>query len=304
VLASLEAQDILEPWELVIVDNCSKWAIKDSGPLLPNNISTRVVREERLGLSYARCAGIKQASAELICFVDDDNILTPSYLSTAVRVARSEPKLGVFGGKAIGEFSSEPGGLIRYYLPFYGVRDMGEAELTGKGEVWEEAEPIGAGMVCRSIIANVFRQFVEDSDGACGLGRAGNSLLSGEDTLFSRLAFKLNYLVGYRPSLSLLHVVSSSRMTFGYLFRLMVAHGRTHVVLERLSGRPPQGPNRWLVAELVMRFLHRTKAPGLMEGIGHFWWDIGYFEQIREVSMEAQYAKAARVLAQIFATKR
>ena len=49
----------------------------------------------RFGLTYARLRGIKEASGDLLVFVDDDNVLDPDYLETVQRVAEEKPFLGV-----------------------------------------------------------------------------------------------------------------------------------------------------------------------------------------------------------------
>ena len=43
----------------------------------------RHVREDELGLTPARLRGVAEAVAELLVFVDDDNILDPDYLEQA-----------------------------------------------------------------------------------------------------------------------------------------------------------------------------------------------------------------------------
>src|SRR3954464_1117831 len=97
-LSALRAQT-LSPhvWELVLVDNLSREAL--SGRLdLAWHHNARVVREETLGLTRARLRGVKEASGEILVFVDDDNVLDPDFLETARRVADEKPFLGAWSG--------------------------------------------------------------------------------------------------------------------------------------------------------------------------------------------------------------
>ena len=88
----------------------------------------RVVREERLGLTFARLRGFAEAKGELIVMVDDDNVLAPDYLETAVRSAEDRPELGAFGGKCLPEFEHEPPEWLAARGKGLGLRDRGERE--------------------------------------------------------------------------------------------------------------------------------------------------------------------------------
>jgi hypothetical protein len=95
------------------------------------------VREEELGLTYARLRGFAEAKGKLIVMVDDDNVLAPDYLEAAVRIAQEQPALGAFGGKCLPEFEAEPEEWLASVRSGLGLRDLGEApqlfpEETGK----------------------------------------------------------------------------------------------------------------------------------------------------------------------------
>ena len=75
VLEALQAQTLsTNNWELLVVDNASENPVSAS-----HNISwhpnARHVREENLGLTRARLRGIAESKADLLVFVDDDNVL-------------------------------------------------------------------------------------------------------------------------------------------------------------------------------------------------------------------------------------
>jgi GT2 family glycosyltransferase len=60
--------------------------------------------------------------------VDDDNVLAPDYLETAVRSAEDRPELGAFGGKCLPEFEHEPPEWLAARGKGLGLRDRGERE--------------------------------------------------------------------------------------------------------------------------------------------------------------------------------
>ena len=85
-----------------------------------------MVREEKLGLTFARLRGFAEAKGELIVMVDDDNVLAPDYLETAVRIAHEHPTLGAFGGKCLPEFEVKPDSWLEARGKGLGLRDRGE----------------------------------------------------------------------------------------------------------------------------------------------------------------------------------
>src|SRR5262245_53584827 len=73
--------------EVVVVDNRSEtplaqmsW-VSDALVRIPG---ARLVREDSLGLSFARSRGFREAAGELIICFDDDNVPTPSYVESAM----------------------------------------------------------------------------------------------------------------------------------------------------------------------------------------------------------------------------
>ncbi|MBW6433731.1 glycosyltransferase [Actinoplanes hulinensis] len=84
-LAALAAQRYDGVWEVLVVDNGStddtatvalRWAGRLPG--------LRVIREDRLGVNYARNAGARVARGEILAFCDADDVATPSWLGELV----------------------------------------------------------------------------------------------------------------------------------------------------------------------------------------------------------------------------
>jgi hypothetical protein len=151
VLGALLQQTLpREQWEIIVIDNGScvplragagprdqeTKSLKDQktqGPQateidLSWHPQARVVREEMLGLTFARLRGFAESKGELIVMVDDDNLLAPDYLETAVRIAEKHPMLGAFGGKSLPEFEVEPPEWLQARGKGLGLRDRGERE--------------------------------------------------------------------------------------------------------------------------------------------------------------------------------
>src|SRR5689334_750738 len=79
VLDALRSQTLPpEAWELLVIDNASQVPLSRSLDISWHP-AARHILERELGVAYARRRGIKEASSELIVFVDDDNVLDKQY---------------------------------------------------------------------------------------------------------------------------------------------------------------------------------------------------------------------------------
>lgn len=280
VLAALSQQTLDRAlYEIIIVDN-------NSAPAIASARADRVIAEPRQGVSFARQTGVRAARAPLICFVDDDNVLDTHYLEAALAIAEREPQLGAFGGAAHADPETTPPRGFDYFLPFLGIREAGtgalNGPLTGPGDDWGPAEPIGAGMVLRRDIAEAYADYISATQAGEFLGRKGLGLLSGEDTLFVRMAARLGYQVGYRPALVMTHLIAGNRLTFAYLARLMEGHGQSRVILDAICGVAtiaPAHPAR----TLALNAARRLKGHGWARAYVFYFYDRGLFRQARTI---------------------
>lgn len=82
VLTALAAQDVDEPFEVIVVSDGSTDGtdeyLGDGGTPLP----VRVARQPNQGPGAARNRGVDLAAGELVVFIDDDVVATPSLLRT------------------------------------------------------------------------------------------------------------------------------------------------------------------------------------------------------------------------------
>src|SRR5471032_3009345 len=125
VLTALRGQTLpVEQWELVIIDNASQKPLTLANLDLSWHPHARVVREEELGTAAARVRGMREMVADAMVFVDDDNVLDPSYLAEALRIGREWPQLGVWGGSIIPEFEVQPPDYLKEFLSLLALREI------------------------------------------------------------------------------------------------------------------------------------------------------------------------------------
>lgn len=281
VLDSLEKQTLEKSkFEVILVDNNSSPPLNTNSMKNSENLPLRIIREPRQGLTFSRCAGIAEASANLLVFIDDDNHLDPDYLENAIKIAGKERHVGLYGGisRPVLESSIQP--WKKKVLSYLGVRNYGMEPITSFKEAWGEWEPIGAGMVSRRDVAKKFVQMIESTPIAGELGRKGKALFSAEDSLFARMATRLGYACSYQPILRLSHFMKNSRLKPFNLCRTLQGHGRSFVLLEKTLGKPIArvsfiGIWRILLGRLFLRIYRQ----GLRAGVVEWFWDLGFLQE-------------------------
>ena len=271
-LEALEKQSLpKDQWELLLIDNASKQPLVAGGekkrPELRDQRSddrdrrtevgdrrsddgdrrevgevylswhpnARIVREESLGLTVARLRGIAECRADLLVFVDDDNVLFSDYLEQCLKISDEWPMLGAWGGQQFPEFE---GGAPaeQWKVGFYtGTIDK---------NVWSNnydpaAVPIGAGMCIRKTVAEEYGRKAATDDLRRQLGRAGAVLNSGEDFDLAFTACDQGLGAGRFRNLKLQHLIPQSRLRDEYIENLCEGFGYSDAILKALRGEVP-----------------------------------------------------------------
>ncbi|MBV8809769.1 MAG: glycosyltransferase family 2 protein [Acidobacteriaceae bacterium] len=218
VLEGLRKQSLhMDQWELIIVDNASRESLASTWDLSWHP-SGRHLFEGELGLSAARRRGMLEANADILLFVDDDNVLAPNYLLEGLKIARDWPQLGTWGSAIIvPEFEIQPAERLTPLLHLLAIREVETARWTNFVQ-WE-ACPWGAGIFLRRSVADAYRK-MSDSEGLQISDRQGTSLMSGGDAELSYVACSMGLGIGIFPELKVTHLIPKERVTGEYLLRL------------------------------------------------------------------------------------
>jgi glycosyltransferase involved in cell wall biosynthesis len=205
----------------------------------------RHVRENDLGLTAARLCGIKEAKGELFVFVDDDNVLSPDYLSNALEISLSKNCVGAYGGNVVGEFETPPESWVNIMFSVFAVVDVKAEQWTcGPGTTAQLMAPCGSGMVIRKNVAAYWANLTTSDPLRRGLGRKGNSLSGSEDIDMALCACVLGLAVGRFPQLSLTHLIAARRLQREYLLRLAEGSAFSDAMLHYIwDGRVPRQDN-------------------------------------------------------------
>ena len=125
-MSSIRHQQMQEgdAFRVIVVDNASNPPISETAFEILNSsgISVKVIRESLPGIAHARAAAAKASDAEWVLFVDDDNELESDYIVNGLRVIRTYPTVGCFGGKLLLPDSIKPPKWTSSFFPFPGYK--------------------------------------------------------------------------------------------------------------------------------------------------------------------------------------
>jgi len=260
-LETLRGQTLpMTEWELLVIDNLSDPPVAASVSLEwhPNACH---YREEVLGLTPARLLGIQKAQAELLVFVDDDNLLDKDYLANAVKIYDEYPFLGAFGASIEAEFEVEPPLSIRPYLEGLAIRPT-LRDHWSNARRWSEATPFGAGMCVRREVAELYLKRVQSNRLHLGLDRKGTGLSGGGDTDLAWTSLALNKGTGCFARLRVCHLIPKERLTESYIVGLQMGSAYAEKILDHEDAGGWQDPNG-MVWNTVSYWCHYIKASPL-----------------------------------------
>ncbi len=247
-------------------------------------VNCKLLSAPKLGLIYARNVAIDSTDSEWLVFVDDDNELSENYLETVTEIIAKHPEFGCFGGKLLLPSDAKYPRWMHTLLPYLGIKDVGDKELSARVDYWGEWEPPGAGFIVRRAVLESFQQRLATLPPTFVLGRQGQSLLSAEDSAIARGAYDLGLYCAYQPQLKLIHHIKPHRLTFSYTIRLLYGHGRSYVLLERIMGNSVPRIVGWKVIIFIIRKIvaQIVEVKSIPQSLCMLAWDFGYLYESRQ----------------------
>jgi glycosyltransferase involved in cell wall biosynthesis len=221
VLKSLAAQTLPKArWELLLIDNASNVALAEAWDLSWQP-SARHIREHELGLTPARLRGIREAQSDNLVYVDDDNLLAPDYLETALRLLNEHPNLGAIGAGVLEPaFEVPPPPELEPHLGYLTLRQVPEARW-GNFMKDQLCVPWGAGLCVRRAVAQTYERLVRRLGHSELLDRRGDRLYGHGDLIFSCSALLLGQGFGVFPALRVTHLIRAERVSHRYILALV-----------------------------------------------------------------------------------
>jgi len=245
-------------WEVIMVDNASVDNTIDVARQSWNHpkVPLHILHEPRQGQSYATRTGIKNAVYEIIIMVDDDNYVSPYYVSRAYAIMEKHPEVGIAGGRGIGVFEKEPPAWFENVEQALAIGPQADFEgyvPDTRGYIY------GAGSIFRKwiydyLLSNNFQLMLK--------GRIGKSLVAGEDSERSKVFRILGYKLWYDPSLEFQHHLPVARLDWKYIRKLYKSFGRAYIYLNLYQEilKKPQGIRafvaKYTIPDILRKMFH------------------------------------------------
>jgi glycosyltransferase involved in cell wall biosynthesis len=200
-------------WEIIVVDNNSTdhtaQVVKDFQRDWPTHCPLYYWFEPKQGAANARNLAMQKASGELVGFLDDDNLPHPLWVWSAYQFGQEHPKAGAYGSRIYGDFEVEPPANFERISAFLALTERGDAPLLYYPA--KKILPPSAGIVVR-------RQAWLDHvpENLVLTGRAGKSMLTGEDIESVLHIQRAGWEVWYNPAMRVAHKIPGKRLTREY----------------------------------------------------------------------------------------
>lgn len=222
VLDALAAQTLpITEFEVLVIDNASK-----EPPAIQGPTKIRALREPRPGLRYARECGILASQADVIVFVDDDNVLSLDYLELGLKYLAGNPEIGAIGGRILPEFEVAAQNWVTPHYDLLALRDFGpnpaKSEWNRSGrKQYPWCAPVGAGMIIRKHCAQAYLSAIESMPDAATDRQGGNLGAAGDNEMILCGVLQQGLEVAYVPELNLTHLIAARRLTYVHMNRLV-----------------------------------------------------------------------------------
>jgi glycosyltransferase involved in cell wall biosynthesis len=211
-----------------VVDNAStddtQMVVDSMAPELPQ---LRYVFETRLGLSWARNAGLAQASGPYVAYLDDDAKAAPGWLQALLAVF-DEHAPACIGGPVLLDWNGLPQRVPKRYWSLLSYVDYGDEDRA----LSEKEYLVGANMAFDRTVLSRLGGFCTD------LGRKGTRLLSGEEAqLVSRIRDG-GGVVYYAAHAPVWHLVQPDRIRPAWLWRRIFWDGASQPLIDGATAHP------------------------------------------------------------------
>ena len=104
-----------QPDELIVVDNGSQDNTKEIVLSFSDRLNIKYVYEDKRGIPYARNAGVRNATRDIIAFIDDDCVADEDWLKYIEIPFIKDPSIGAVGGE-VSYFKVGDGMVEQFYI--------------------------------------------------------------------------------------------------------------------------------------------------------------------------------------------
>jgi glycosyltransferase involved in cell wall biosynthesis len=251
-----------QPLEIIIIDNNSAIPLQNQDYIqrfIQDIPSLRIINEPKQGLTPARIRGIKEATGNLLLFIDDDNFIKDNFFEKGVKIAADYPHIGAWSGQVKLKFENTPAAWTKKYWGLLVYREFSGSKWSNFPHM-PETMPCGAGLFVRRNVADHYLELHHSGKRNIQLDRSGSSLLSAGDNDLAACACDIGLGVGLFEDLSLDHYIPSNRLSKEYLIKLAEGISLSTVVFKSFRGEYPTVPTQ---KNTIANYLRALMMPSL-----------------------------------------
>ncbi len=214
-------------YEIVVIDNNSSDGTLE---LIKNNYhgKIKIINESNQGLSFARNCGLKNASGDIVAYIDDDAIADKDWLAAIYDTFTNYPEAACVGGRIFVKWIVEkPEWWIPELDEIFNNQDYGKDTRYLNYPQF----PFGTNISFKKNVILEFGGFNTN------LGRIGNKSSSGEEQYLCFQLYQDKHKLVYNPKIFVHHLAYQSRLTKESLLVRYSESGASHAYLFYLLGK-------------------------------------------------------------------
>ncbi|HEY9617919.1 MAG TPA: hormogonium polysaccharide biosynthesis glycosyltransferase HpsE [Microcoleaceae cyanobacterium] len=127
-------------WEVLVVDNNSQdetaTVVKHYAQHWRQDSQLKYCFEPRQGSSYARDRAMQEASADLVGFLDDDNIPADNWVAASYHFGQAHPHVGAYGCNIHAQLDGTPPVGFEQINYLLAIEDRGSADFPYQKKNW------------------------------------------------------------------------------------------------------------------------------------------------------------------------
>lgn len=204
-------------YEILIIDNNSVDQTKEIvHQFIKGKSNIKYIKEEQVGLSFARNRGITEAKGNIVAFIDDDVEVNSNYINSIVQFSEKYPDEVCISGKVIPVWNFQKPSW--FSTEFASI--VGETTYGANVRILNYREyPIGCNMIFKKDIFNEIGLFNTE------LGIKGDQLYLGEEVEICDRILKLGKKIYYLPDAFVYHSVHENKVNTEYISKRLSLEG-------------------------------------------------------------------------------
>ncbi|MHC0441182.1 glycosyltransferase family 2 protein [Flavobacterium sp. 3-210] len=204
--------------EILIIDNKSTDLTATLEEKFSSNKTVKYFLETIQGLSQARNRGMKEATGEILVYLDDDIELVPNYFAICDEIF-SDLSISISGGKVLPFKTDIPSWLPKNFYFLVSIYDLGDSSkfvkhLMGGNFAIRRKDALQIGLYNTS------------------LGRNGKILGGNEEVDYQNRASAMGYKMHYHPKQNILHKINE-KLNEDYILTYSKELGKSGRIMDK-----------------------------------------------------------------------